>query len=585
MATKTELIAQLEALLREGEPETKADDVEALKTSYEALIAAAEDSSAQEGADEDSDTANTASDGAASNTTVPIESATLQDEEDKRFKQLLDTYNQHVNDLRRKRAKEEADNLAAKQEVMTELRSVISEEENIGTAFQRFKDLQEKWKSIGTVPGQAYRDLQQEYTQLLDEFFYHIRIYKELRDHDLRKNTGLKQALISDMSGLVLNDNIKELEQGVKDYQEKWHQIGPVLKEEWEAIRDGFHAATRAVYDKIHEHYRIRREEHEANLEAKRSLVEKVKELVNGLEASSAKEWHELTDKVLELQGAWKTIGFATKKDNERVWKEFRQECNAFFAKKKVYFDGLKSQYKEARDKKQALLDQAIELKDSTEWRQTADKLKSLQEKWKQVGSAGPRDEHRLWNKFREACDTFFNARKANFKQQDAEHAVGVKEREALLSEITAFAHTGDRNADVAALKAFSKRWLECGRVSPRQFGELMDKYRALMDSHFEKLKLEDDERRKMQYQGHLDDLKSAPDARDRMDREQRIVKRKIEELELEMRQMEGNMGMFNFKSAAGEAMRKEMEKKVERTKREVERLKAQHRELLKVLK
>jgi hypothetical protein len=339
------------------------------------------------------------------------------------------------------------------------------------------------------------------------------------------------------------------------------------------------------VYERIHEYYKARRTEHEANLAAKQALIDKVQALVGQSAEVAVKDWKALTDQVLEAQNAWKTVGFATKKDNERIWKEFRNTCNAFFDRKKQYFDALKDQFKGARDKKQALLDQALALKDSTDWRQTADKLKALQQQWKEAGSAGPRDEQKLWNRFREACDGFFAARKAHFDKLDGEQAEHLKAREALLVELEGFAHTGDRNADLDALKAFSKRWLECGRVSPKHFDALQDRYRAALDKHYGQLKVEGEERRRAQFHDHVESLKSAPDGRDRIERETRFVKRKIEELENELRQFENRMGMFNFKSASGEAMRKEMEKQADRTRRDVERLREQHKQLVKELR
>lgn len=582
MATKGELIARLEELLAQEDIEQASEAVEGVKEAYEALVAATQQEHPAEVAEGEVVVVEGAQPEAPA---VAIESAPLHDEDDKRFKQLMDTFHQRVNDIRRRKAKEEADNLAAKKAVMDELRGLITGEENIGTAFQKFKDLQEKWKTIGNVPAQQYRELQSDYSHLLDEFFYHIRIYKELRDHDLRKNTALKQALISDMQSLAQKDNIRELEQQVRDYQEKWHQVGPVLKEEWEAIRDGFWNATRTVYDKIHEHYKVRRAEHEANLQAKQALIEKVTTLTADIGTPNAKEWKTLTDQVIELQNAWKAVGFATKKDNERVWKEFRNACNVFFDAKKAYFDKLKDQYKDARERKQALLDEALKLKDSTEWRQTADKLKQLQQRWKEAGSAGPRDENRLWTRFREACDTFFQNRKATFEKLDAEQAVHAQEKEALLTEIEGFQLSGDRGKDLDTLKSFSQRWMNSGRVSPKLYDALSERYRLALDKHYGQLKLEGEERRRMQFQDHVDSLKNGPDGKDRIERESRFIKRKIEELENEMRQMERNMGMFNFKSASGEAMRKDMEKKIEKLGRDVERLKVQHRELLKELR
>jgi hypothetical protein len=334
------------------------------------------------------------------------------------------------------------------------------------------------------------------------------------------------------------------------------------------------------VYDRINDYYKARRAEHETNLASKQALVEKVNELANRAEGLNTTEWKALTDQVLELQNAWKSIGFATKKDNERVWKEFRTACNSFFDKKNAHYKVLKDQFKAVRDKKESLIGQALALKDSTAWRQTADKLKQLQQEWKEAGSAGQRDEHKLWGRFREACDAFFKSRHDAFEQQDAEQAEHAKAKEALIAEIEGFALTGDRNADMESLKAFSMRWLNGGRVSPKQYDRLSERYRAALDKQYGQLKLNDAERGRMKFQNRLQDLSSAPDGRDRIERESRFVKRKIEELEAEVRQSEENMGKFSFKSAAGEAMKKEMEKSIERTRQEIQRLIGQHKQL-----
>ncbi|MCL4281129.1 MAG: DUF349 domain-containing protein [Flavobacteriales bacterium] len=594
MATKSELIARMEELLQQPEVEQAAEAVDALKETYEGLVAAekaeaearaAEEAHQAEAAVEEPATEQVGPPPAAEPKVPhqPIESAPLADEDDKKFKQLLDAFNTKVNDIRRKRQKEENDNLEAKHRLMAELRELIANEENIGNAFHRFNEIGELWRNIGAIPQQSYRELQHEYSQLREEFFYHIRIYKELRDHDLRKNTALKQALIADMEAVQRVDSVREAEQLVKEYQDKWHQVGPVVREEREAISEAFWNATRQVYDRINEHYKARRAEHEANLASKQALVEKALELVKQVEQAEpagTNEWKALTDQVLELQNAWKSIGFATKKDNERVWREFRDACNAFFEKKNAHYTSLKDRFKAIREKKEALIAAAEELKGSTAWRQTADKLKALQQQWKEAGHAGQRDEHKLWTRFRAACDAFFQARSASFEQQDAEQAQHVQAKEALIKEIDAFTLTGDRHADMEALKAFSTRWLNGGRVSPKQYDRLSAQYRAALDKQYGQLRLNDGERRKLSFQSRLQDLASAPDGKERIERECRLVKRKIEEVEAEIRQSEENMGKFSFKSAAGEAMKKEMEKSIHRMRQEIERLQAQYKQL-----
>ena len=583
MASKQELIAKLEAILQQPDPEQVGEAVDHIKESYETLVANehANAETVQQAETEDGADATVVPAPAPAPGTIAMENMALQNEDDKRFKQLIDAFNTKVNDLHRKRQKEETDNLAAKKAVMDELRHLITQEENIGTAFQRFNELHEKWKAVGNVPHAAYRELQTDYGHLRDEFFYHMRIYKELREHDLKKNTALKNALISDMEAVSRVDSVREAELLVKQYQEQWHQIGAVVKEEWESIRDRFWGATRVVYERIQEHYRARRAEQDANLQAKKDMVQRVLAIGEQAKEAGGKEWKELTDHVLEAQNAWKSIGFASKKDNERIWKDFREACNIFFTAKKEFYNKLKDQYKGALDNKKALLDQAIALKESTDWRQTADKLKQLQQQWRDSASAGPRDEHRLWLKFRETCDAFFAKRKAQFAAQDAEQDVNVKTKQDLLAEIEAHVHSGNKEQDLGTLRAFSQRWMAIGRVHPAQHQQLWDKYKVLLDKHYGQLNMDQGERRQMQFKEHLSDLKSSGDGLFELDRESRLLKRKIEERSAELLQMEGSMGMFNFKSAAGEAMRKEMEKNVDRMKREVERMKAEHKQLI----
>jgi hypothetical protein len=576
MASKQELIAKLEEILQQPDPEQAGEAVDHIRESYEALMA--EERTAADAVQQEAGQGGEAD---PAQGPVSLENIAPQNEDDKRFKQLIDAFNTKVNDLHRKRQKEEAENLEAKKAVMEELRQMISHEENIGTAFHRFTELNERWRTIGNVPQNAYRELQSDYSHLRDEFFYHMRIYKELREHDLKKNTALKQALIADMEAVSRVESVREAELLVKQYQEQWHQVGPVVKEEWEAVRDKFWSATRVVYERIQEHYRARRAEQDANLQAKKDMVDRVLELATQAGQAVGKDWKELTDKVLEAQNAWKSIGYASRKDNERVWKEFREACNTFFNAKRDHFAKLKEQFKGALEKKKALLDQAIALKESTDWKQTADKLKNLQQQWKESAFAGPKDDQRLWMKFREACDGFFAKRKEHFAEKDAEQDTNRKTKEDLLAEIEAFTHSGNKGNDLETLRGFSQRWMAVGRVHPAQHQLLWDRYKTLLDKHYGQLDVAQTERRQMQFKEHLTSLRGSEDGKYELDRESRLLKRKIEERIAELQQVERNMGMFNFKSAAGEVMRKEMEKNVDRMKKEIDRMKGEHKALM----
>ena len=588
MTTKSELIEKLESLLDQEEIEAASEHVETLKSSYEEVLAEEEKTRRAE-----ADAALAEKDEAESLTdppeteelSPPIESAQDLSEEDKRFKHLVDTYNAKVNDLRKARIAEEKENLAKKQDIIDRLDKLIEQEENIGNAFNTFKEIQAEWKSIGNIPQQQYREIQKSYSDKLDTFFYTIRIYKELREHDLKKNAGLKEALSTDMEALANSTSIKEMEVKIKEYQEQWKEIGPVVKEEWERIGDRFWSATRTVYEKVGEHYKAKRAVHEENLKAKQDLVDEVKKITAEAEAHSVKEWKQLTDKVLQLQTDWKKIGFATKKDNERIWQEFRHSCNQFFDKKHEFFGGIKEGYEAAKTKKTALITKAEELQTSTEWRETAEAYKKLQAAWKEVGFAGNRNEHKLWGKFRAACDTFFEARSAHFDEQDKAQKQNVEAKSAILTEMQSFSLSGNKGKDLGKLKAFSTQWNEAGRIPQGPAKKMIPIYRELMDKFYGQLDLNQAEKSEAQLQGKLDSIKRANDPKKEFEHAKRQIKRKIDFLKTDVRQYEQNLAMFNFKSASGEAMKKDIEKKIDRAQRDIENLLQQQKQLSKRLK
>lgn len=594
MSTKSELISKLEALLDEGSIESISEQVELIKSNFEelreneerakaeALEQAAESTEAEESSSEKDDNSETP---AAVEENQPIENAQDLSEEDKQFKALVDGYNSKVNELRKARIEEEKANLAKKESILQQLDELIKQEENIGSAFNRFNELQEEWKGIGQIPQQNYRDVQKAYSDKLDEFFYNIRIYKELREHDLKKNAGLKEALGADMEALAKSDTIKEMELKVREYQEQWKEIGPVVKEDWERIADRFWAATRAVYEKIGEHYQAKRDQQAKNLEAKQSLVNEVKDIVSQLGEESAKDWKNLTDKVLKKQADWKKVGFASKKDNERIWQEFRNECDQFFNKKAEYFSGIREVHDKAKEAKEAIIAKAEELKDSTQWRETAETLKKLQSEWKTAGFAGNRHENRLWGKFRAACDHFFEARKAQFAEQNEAEKANLANKKALLEEMESFSLSGNKGQDLGKLKEFSTRWNDIGRIPPGPAKKMIPKYRELMDKFYGKLDISRAEKNAARVQGKANAIKKSKDPRKQFEHEKRQLNRKIDFLRKDILQYEENLGMFNFTSASGEAMKKDIEKKIERAEREITSIREQQKQLSKMMK
>ena len=258
--------------------------------------------------------------------------------------------------------------------------------------------------------------------------------------------------------------DVKDIDQLLRSYQKQRSDIGPSPRENWKELGDEFFGVLRESIQKIQAHYDGIRSTYEANLTAKRELVEKLRQTVS-LEISNHGTWTKKTEEVIQHQKDWKTIGFAPKKENEEVWKEFRAVCDEFFDAKKAFFAEIHGKLAVLADKKKALIAKANELKDSTDWKETANKLKQLQQQWKMIGHSGAKTEQKLWKSFRSSCDTFFNARTAFFENKDKENEANLIAKTTLITAIKAYKPSKDKNTAIADLKKFSTDFNAIGHL------------------------------------------------------------------------------------------------------------------------
>ena len=316
----------------------------------------------------------------------------------------------------------EVENLKLKTSLISDLKNLVENEENIGTAFNGYNTIQDTWKKIGDIPRDERDSIQKEYSRLRELFFHNISIYKELKEHDYKRNTQLKQTVIMKLQTLRNEcEQIRELEKTLRIYQDEWEDVGPVNKDDWEGLKTSYWEVVRSIYDKINKHYEEHRASQKENLKKKQVILGELKEFLDQKEdIEGQKEWQKTTDEVLKFQSAWKKIGFAPKKENDAIWKEFRALCDSFFKRKKEHYKLRDNKDKQARDAKKALISEANELKSSEDWKEASHSLIQLQKKWKTLKGAG-RYEKKLWEEFRGACDYFFNKKdetsKANEKQ------------------------------------------------------------------------------------------------------------------------------------------------------------------------
>jgi hypothetical protein len=468
----------------------------------------------------------------------------------------------------------ENENLRLKRSLILRLKEIIEGEENISSAFNAYKEIHETWKKIGDIPRDKRDEIQKEYSRILEIFFYTMKIYREIKDHDYKRNTQLKQGIIQRLQQLRNTSGaIRDLESNLRILQDEWEDIGPVAQEEWEVIKSSYWEAVRSIYDKINKHYDEQRTVLAANIDQKKVLILSLSEIIAASTSElNPKTWEKTTQEVIKLQDHWKKIGAGPKKENEAVWKEFRALCDQFFDAKKAVNKDAESVFKINAEKKKALIAEVVLIQTSTDWKTAAEKIIKFQKAWKEIGNAGQRFENKLWSEFRAACDVFFNARTLANKEQDDALLVNLKAKEDLISEIENYV-VSEKSKALADFKQFSQRFAALGHVPVAKKESIYNSYKKALDEKYNALKLEGNERSAVLFSVKLETINSSPDRSKLLQKERSDIKRQIDVLTSEMLQYENNLGFF-AKSKGADVLRKEVEQKIDKSKEEILRLK-----------
>lgn len=464
----------------------------------------------------------------------------------------------------------EQTNLSKKQALITKLRDVIQNEEKIGAAFGVLKEIQDAWKEIGDIPRDLRHDIQSDYSRLIEDFFYNINIYKELKEHDLKRNFQTKQEVIEKLKELLTASSIKEVESGLKSLQNDWEDIGPVSNGDWDLLKDEYWKSVHACYSKINAHYEEKRVILLKNMEQKQDLLTKITAFVDEVpQETDVKFWDTTTKTILQFQNDWKKIGFGPRKENDEIWAQFRTQCDRFFGLKKEFFSTIQNEFDLLAEKKKEIIDKANELKDSTDWKKTSMQLVSLQKRWKEIGNSGQKHEQKLWKQFRTACDHFFNNKQKFFKSSEAEFSANLIAKNEIIKTIQAHTLPKDKTQAVADLQRFSSEFNAIGKVPMAQKDTVYKAFKSALDKLYSELKLEGEEKNKILFQAHIDTLAGNSDSGILFAREKADLRRKIETLNHEILQLENNLGFF-ANSKGADVLKKDVEMKIERAKGEV---------------
>jgi len=464
--------------------------------------------------------------------------------------------------------KQKQENLEAKERILEELRNLIESEEELKKTYDQFRDLQENWRDIGAVPQGAKNTLWNNYHFLVEKFFDKVKINKELKDLDLKKNLELKTELCEKAEELLLEPSIVKSFQRLQKFHEAWKETGPVPNDKKDEIWERFRAATEKLNKRRQEYYDGLRDEQQNNLTAKLVLCEKAEQLA-AITPETPRHWQDHTNQINELFKMWKTIGFAPKKVNNEVWNRFRSALDGFFRNKKDFFQKFKDNQTENYNQKLNLCLQAEALKESTDWRRTTDELIALQQEWKKIGTVPSKFSDKIWKRFRAACDEFFKKKAAYFSNIGEMQEENLQKKKDVIEQINNHPYTEDNGENLKVINEYQREWMDIGHVPIKQKDKIQAEYRKVIDEQFEKLGISKKAKSTLSFRSKIENIKNTPNADHIIYKERNFLLGKISTLQNDIKVWENNIGFF-ASSKKADILKNEFEEKIEKAKQEI---------------
>ncbi len=497
----------------------------------------------------------------------------VEDDYEIRFNAAIGKYRNNKSKYTYELEQQKLVNIKLKYELLEELKTLISSEETLKKTYDEFKKLQERWKGIGQIPATELRNLWQSYHFLVEKFFDKVRINRELRDLDLKKNLEAKVDLCEKAEELIVEKSIIKSFKLLQFYHDKWREIGPVPTDVKDTVWNRFKGITDKINLRRKEHYKELQEEQEANYETKKVLCDKVKEVVDE-PVDTLKGWQSSTDKVNELLKLWKTIGRAPKAKNDEIWAIFKGALDKFFTAKREYLGELKEQQVNNYNLKLDLCAKAESIMDSSDWGSTTRELIGFQKEWKKIGPVPRKYSDKVWKRFRSSCDSFFNRKSEHFKSIHGVEDENLKSKKDLVAAILDYKVGDDKNANLQALKDFQKQWIEIGFVPFKEKEKIQTQYRTAIDQLFGKMDVNKTDLSAADFKDKMEVLRSGPDAERRLSKERAFISSKIRKIKEDLDVWENNIGFFSSSKQSNKLV-DEFRNKIEKAKIEIDSLKA----------
>ncbi len=412
-----------------------------------------------------------------------------EDETENKIKELLTVYKEKRAAILAEEERAKAANYALKLQLIDQLKVLTESQEDFNKLYNDFKDIQQRWKEVKAVPQEHVNELWKNYQIYSEKFYDIIKINNQFRDYDFKKNLEMKTALCETVEKLQTEPDVVSAFHQLQKLHQQWREIGPVAKELREDLWTRFKTASTIINKRHQEHFEGLKAKEQENLEAKTAICEQI-ENIDFSALKSFKDWEEKNKEVIALQDKWKTIGFAPKKSNVKIFERFRAACDVYFNRKSEFYKNIKDEMEKNLELKKALCEKAEALKDSTEWKSTTEKMIALQKEWKTIGSVARKHSDAVWKRFISACDYFFEQKNKNVSSQKSVEQTNLAAKKALVEKINAIDET-DHDEALATLKGCMAEWNTIGHVPFKEKDKIYKEYHEAVDKQFDRLKVD----------------------------------------------------------------------------------------------
>ena len=494
----------------------------------------------------------------------PEEFVSPKDELEDQFKEIMSAIKEKRNAIKEEEEQEKQANLEKKLAILERMKELSESSEEANKSYNEFKKLQSEWNEIKNIPVAQVNELWKSYQLYTEKFYDLIKLNNEFREYDFKKNQEIKLHLCEAAEKLTEEEDVVSAFHQLQKLHQEFRETGPVAKEQREEIWARFKAASTIVNRRHQQHFESIKEKEQRNLDEKTVICEIVESMEYD-KMQTFQDWHDKTEEILALQAKWKTIGFAPQKMNTKIFERFRSACDEFFKRKSEHFKSLKVNMNENLEKKKLMCEKAEALKDSTDWKETAEILTKLQKEWKEIGPVSKKHSETIWKRFVSACDYFYEQKN---KAESSHKAVEVENLEKKKAIITKLAEFNSKEADqlnAEAVRQLTKEWNATGHVPFKEKDRIYKQYRTLVDSLFSKLNISASQKKLKNFKSNISNKEN------NIYREREKLVRAYENMKSEIQTYENNLGFLNSASKKGSSLVQEMNRKVEKLKADLD--------------